>query len=192
MSFSLFAACGLTLCAGLSLFSPEIVHVIAAPRFHGAAALIGPVSAAMLIMATTMFAPGLEIECKTSWIAGTGLTSGAVNLLLCWLWVPRFGAMGAASAMCCSATLQMLVIFSLSQRNYRVPHRWGRLVAATLLTALVTRSGPGAMIVGLDLDHWAARGALLGGLAVACWLLLVQPFVQTSIRSHFLHGNSAH
>jgi len=83
-----------------------------------------PVSAAMLIMATTMFAPGLEIECKTSWIAGTGLTSGAVNLLLCWLWVPRFGAMGAASAMCCSATLQMLVIFSLSQRNYRVPHRW--------------------------------------------------------------------
>jgi O-antigen/teichoic acid export membrane protein len=167
ISFRHFVAAALLLWAGLTLFAPEILRAVAAPEFQAAAPLIAPLGAAVVINTAMIFAPGLEIRHRTRWVAAVGVCGGALHMPLSWIAVEHFGAMGAATAMCVIAILQMSLIFGMSQKCYPVPHRWRTLlgaIAIAIFSTQVVRFVPGIL----------ARVAALAAVGIACWVLLLQ------------------
>lgn len=176
-SLRIFAAGGLVLWSGLTLFAAEIVALLAAPEFQAAAPLIGPIAAAGLITTATMFAPGLELTHHTGRVAVVSLLSGGVNLLLGWWWIQTVGVSGAGAAMCVAAVVQAGLIFYFSQRHFHVPHRWLPLAGAVLIAALGASPGWLARPV-MNSVHWSLRAGLFAIAAGAIWYLLVQPLLK--------------
>lgn len=84
-----------------------------------------------------VFKGGLMIRKKTSLIClVTGITAAA-NLLLNWVLVRRYGAMGAATAIMLSYFLYSAIMFAVSYRHYPLPYEIGRIVKLFTAAAII-------------------------------------------------------
>lgn len=152
----------------LGLFSLDILHLFTTPQFYGAAGIVHILAAALVFSQMYIFAPGIDIAKKTWLLVLINFSGGCINAALIYLLIPGYGLAGAATG----KLLTYLGVFSLtmliSQRLYRVPHRWLRLIGtglALLLLLLVNRALPG------QLDWLQLTGLRLGLLAVHLLLL---------------------
>lgn len=163
--FARFSAAALALVLGLSLLSPELVALFAAPGYAGAAALLPILVPATLLASMYPFAPGADIAGRTGWLAAVNVSGGLVNATLSFALIPHLGVRGAALANLLASALQFAAYMVISQRLYPVPHRWGRLVAAAALTAALVSCGPRP-----EFTLAARLGLLVVGLAIVPWL----------------------
>jgi O-antigen/teichoic acid export membrane protein len=136
--FRVFMAFALLVFSGITLFSYEILALIATPAYYGGAAVVIYLVPATLLAQMYIFAPGIDIAKKTYLILWINFGGAILNTAFNWMLIPQMGIAGAGLA----TMLGYLGVFSaymiLSQRLYYVPHQWARLGAATLITAVVT------------------------------------------------------
>jgi O-antigen/teichoic acid export membrane protein len=145
----------------LALLSPWIVRWITSkPDYESASRVVGPLAfSAVAFGGYIVVAIGVGRARRTqfNWVV-TG-AAAIVNISLNLLLIPPYGMMGAAIATIAAYTTMFVGMSWWSQRIYRVPYQWRRVVTAI---------GTGVLVV--------AVGKLAGAnLPVAALLALVYP-----------------
>lgn len=169
--FRYFIAFALGLFGGLSIFAPEIVAILTAPDYYGAAGLIPILIPAILLYRMYIFAPGLSIAKQTGIIAVINLLGAVINVGLNLALISQFGLPGAALATLLSAAVSFGIHVVFSQKHYFVPHTWRNLGLATLFVVLIAWTG-----IQINLDLWTGlifKSALFCLIIAAIVLLKV-------------------
>ncbi|MCX5841056.1 MAG: oligosaccharide flippase family protein [Deltaproteobacteria bacterium] len=135
--FTYFLCGTLPVLMGLSLFSREILRLFTTPPYYGAWAIIPVLAVASVCSKMYIFAPGLDIEKKTKIIALINVAAAVVNVALNLLLIPHLGILGAALATLISAAILFFSYMRMSQKFYPIPYKWGAMLMACLVSALV-------------------------------------------------------
>jgi O-antigen/teichoic acid export membrane protein len=146
------------------LFSGWILRIIATPVFYAADGIVPVVVLFAVFSSMWVFAPGLVLAKRTRVIAGINIAAAAVNTVLVFSLVPRFGLMGAAVGTAISFFGAFATLMVLSQRAYPAPHRWLKLSAAFAVAAA-------AVIAGRLAFHPNPAGENAAGAVVSLVLL---------------------
>jgi O-antigen/teichoic acid export membrane protein/glycosyltransferase involved in cell wall biosynthesis len=144
----------------LTLLSPWLVDLLAAPRFADSASVVGPLAFATVSYgAYIVIAIGVGRARRTqfNWVV-TG-AAAVVNVALNLALIPPYGMIGAALATVAAYTTMAVGMAWWSQRIYPVPYQWRR-VATAAVTAVALA------VVGKELD---------AGLAAVVVLVLAYP-----------------
>jgi O-antigen/teichoic acid export membrane protein len=169
--FQYFAAAALLMTTLLSLFAREILAVMTTPQYYAAWPVIPLLVPATILAAMYIFAPGLALAKKTGTFAAINIGGAILNTALNQVFIRLWGIEGAALATLVSSATVFALFMFFSQRNYPVPHHWGRLAVGALGTAAL-------IIIGLPLPS-TLPGILMkvGLLAVNAGLFLALRFV---------------
>lgn len=159
--FRVFLLMVLPILLGLSLFSREIVLVLAPPEYARAADVIAILSLAVTLAGMSLFTPGMELARRSRLLAVISIVVAFENVGLNLLLVPPMGAVGSATSTLISAATGFLASMIASQRLYPVPHHWRRLAVATVIAGAA--AGAGLALTRADLGLWVgimAKAAL--------------------------------
>jgi O-antigen/teichoic acid export membrane protein len=165
--FELFWALSLLACLALSVFSREVLTLLAAPPYVAAAPLVVWLAPAAMLAQMYIFAPGIPLAKKTHWQLALTLASGGLAFVLSVALVPHWRATGAAVSACAASALFFAAWLVAGQRLYPLPLRWMPLVAATIAylgLAAVAMRLTGWPLVGMT---WVAKAALLMAMLLA-------------------------
>ena len=172
LSTYVFAVLGL-LVAGLAAVAHDLVRLMTAPRFWGAADVVPWIGLGVGLQGIYLVTSiGLNITKRTAYypVATGAATVAAIaaNLVL----VPRYGAMGAAWSNVMAYGVLAAVGMALSQRFYPIAYEWpriGRIAAAAVLAALAAHVVAGPSVVPV-------AGLLLRGSCVVVVFALTLAF----------------
>jgi O-antigen/teichoic acid export membrane protein len=136
---------------GISLFSFEIVKVIATSRAYWDAVVIIPVLSMSIFFANmkevTVY--GLHIAKKTRIIGIIVVFSTVLSLVLNFLLIPVWDITGAAIATLLSQFIYWYACYYYSQKVFYVPYEIGKLTLMVITGAVLSFSG--LLLNGLDL-----------------------------------------
>ncbi|MGD0756173.1 MAG: polysaccharide biosynthesis C-terminal domain-containing protein [Bacteroidales bacterium] len=136
---------------GISLFSFEIVKVIATSRAYWDAVVIIPVLSMSIFFANmkevTVY--GLHIAKKTRIIGIIVVFSTVLSLVLNFLLIPVWDITGAAVATLLSQFIYWYACYYYSQKVFYVPYEIGKLTLMVITGAVLSFSG--LLLNGLDL-----------------------------------------
>ena len=159
--FQWFLAVTLPVLLFLGLFAEELVGLAAPAAYDLAAPLVAMLGTALLLASCYTFSPGLWIAGRTGWVAVIGLASGALNLALNFMLIPRLGLPGAGLASMLSAGAGCVAHLTLGQHFYRVPFAWRRIVVAVPIALATLFLVPRA----LPTESWGSLNELLARTA---------------------------
>lgn len=121
---------------GLSIVIKEVVTVVSAPSFHEAYKVVPVVALAYIFQGMNrFFLTGVYIAKKTMYLGAVGLVSGAMNIALNVLLIPRYGMLGAAWATVFSFILMAILAWLVSQSVYNIRYVFSRV--ATLISLAI-------------------------------------------------------
>jgi O-antigen/teichoic acid export membrane protein len=124
-----YCALMLFLWLGLAVFAPELLRIMATPKFYPAAGLIPVVAFALVFDGMGfMFNIGALFSKKTLLRTASVTVAAVVNLGLNFVLIPKYGMLGAAWATFIGFLVQMSTTLFLSLRVYHVPYRFDRLL----------------------------------------------------------------
>ena len=157
---------------GVSLLAKEVIAIMAAPAYHTAARVVPWVAVAQFLHGLSFMAPiGFLIKRRPIVRSTTVCIAAAINLCLNFLWIPRYGMMGAAWSTAASFFAECVLVTGLSLRFYHVPFEVGRIVRAVTVGGALYAAGfwipEGTQIaaaVGLKLGLVALYPLLLAGV----------------------------
>lgn len=125
-----YCALMMLLWLGLSVFAPELLRIMATPKFYPAASVIPVVSFALVFDGMGfMFNIGALFSKKTLLRTASVSVAAIVNLALNFWLIPKYGMMGAAWATFIGFLVQMTTTLILSLYVYHVPYRYDHLLA---------------------------------------------------------------
>lgn len=160
--FRYFVAAALMFALGLSLFAPEILRVLTTPNYYAGASVVPLLVPALFLANLYVFMPGLGIAKRTAAFAAINLSGAVVNLVLNFLLIPFLGIVGGALATLITAAAVFAAYAVGSQREYPVPHQWGRLAGAAAAISVLY-----VVVIQFDLGPVALIGVKVGALALA-------------------------
>jgi O-antigen/teichoic acid export membrane protein len=105
--------------AGLAfaVAADDVIRLMAAPRFHSAAAVVPILVAAHVVMGITLFfKTGLLVKNRTVVLGGIGLVTGAASVAASAVLVPRYLAPGAAYSRLAALVVMALLTYVMAQR----------------------------------------------------------------------------
>lgn len=149
------------LVAGLAAVGRDLVRLMTAPTYHGAAAVVPWIGLAVGLQGVYLLTSiGLNITKRTAYypVATGAATAAAIGASL--LLIPRYGILGAAWSNVIAYGVLATVGMALSQRFYPIHYEWGRI--GRLLLAGVLAAGAGRLVLGptaAPLVGLLARGA---------------------------------
>jgi O-antigen/teichoic acid export membrane protein len=167
-------AAGLAWLAGaLALFAREIVSLLAADAYGGAAAVVPIVAAGYLCQGLYfMLSTPIFYARRTHLVALASVSAALLDVVLVVAWAPRMGIAGAAYATLASFALLAAAAFAIARRLLPIPYEARKLavVAAVfgsslLLAPVATLGSPGGS-AALKAAILCAQVALLFGLRV--------------------------
>lgn len=98
-----------------------LVTIVAGAQYAEAASYVAPLVCAALFSSIYLFFPGLSIAKKTSVIAFVNVFVGLLNVVLNYVFIPKFGALGAAFSTLFSVSVALIFNAVLAQRFYKIP-----------------------------------------------------------------------
>jgi len=121
-----------------ALFAPEMVGLLTAPDYAGAALYLPPLLAAMALKGLYS-TPYLMIwfRKKTSYLPLLSAATLAFGLVATFVLASRWGAWGAAIAYLLSWAVLFALTLGLGRRLYRAPYPWRAVATASVLAAVV-------------------------------------------------------
>ena len=184
--FRVFMLIALSAVTALSLFATPLVRLVAASAYQRASTVVPFLVVSALFSGMYFFAPGLMFAKKTTLMAIITVLAGLLNGILCLLFIPPFGIMGAAVGTCLTSIAWLVVLMLASQRYYQVPHRWRSLVLASIVVFLYIGFClvllPNRLGEALSLPTLGLRIVLtLGGVGLAGCLLGETVSVKTAL-----------
>jgi len=128
-AFAVFVAVGLA----VAVLGRELVHVMTAPAFHGAAPVVPVVALAYLLHGVFLLGSiGIGIRKRTGYYPLITAASATTNVVANLILIPELGILGAAWATVLSYLVMAGMGVWLSYRLYPIPFETGRLVRVTL------------------------------------------------------------
>ncbi len=159
------------LALAVAMLAPEVIRIIAAPAYWGAAAIV-PWIAAGYVARYLYFFPvnGMLFRKRPGWVAALTIAAGALNIGLNLLLAPRFGVMAAAVNTLVAFVVLFAVTYVVGQRIFAIQYEWGRLLrlGALALALFIVSS----LLVPTAQVWWslALDVALLASLPALLWL----------------------
>lgn len=156
----------------IGLFSREVIRIMTDPAFASAARIVPLLLGAQIFYHWVTF-PNLSllITERTRTLGALAVLVVAVVVALNFALIPRYGAMGAASATLIAYAIRFLIVLTVAQRIYRLEYGWP-LVARTLLLC------SGLLVVKyLTPDTGILAGLALSSGLAALGLLLVYGWI---------------
>ena len=170
--FRWFLWLSLSMLLGTAVFAPEVARLLF-PKFQAGVVVVPFLAFAAILSQIYIFSPGLALAKKTRLIAAIYIGGAILNVALNLALIPFMGILGAALATCLSAALTAAVYLHVSQRDYAIPFRGVRIVAALAIVTVVcvamsrlTATGEGSigfwLLAGLKLPAlWAGMAGLM-------------------------------
>lgn len=154
---------------GLSLFSADAIHIVAAPAYWTAAEIVPLIALSYVFSGLYYyFQLGTALCKRTEFRAYAGATSAVLNIVLNFLLIPRYHAYGAAWATLLSFLALASLSYYFSQRLYAIPYELGkfaRIVAVAATIFLCSRLIP----VHSTLAGIAIHASLLACFPLVLW-----------------------
>lgn len=160
---------------GIALFVPDVLKILSAPAFHGAAAVVPLILVAYILQAWSSTQDiGILVSERTSLITFANFASAGVAVVGYALLVPAFLEWGAATATLVAFLTRYALTYSFSQRLWRVAYEWRPVAllatwAAVIFAIHFFLPHPGILLsLGL-------RTALVGLYFAGLWILPIFP-----------------
>jgi O-antigen/teichoic acid export membrane protein len=156
---------------GLSMFSPEVLSLMATSKFYGAAEYVPLIVLAWIIFGVRYhFETGILIKRKTKYFAYINGFTAIVNLALNYLLIPLYQIWGALMALNISQLLTTSLFYWVSQRLY--PIKYDLFFAARLMLGLSLLFGASVFVTTRQI-HWSLlwKAGLLALYPVLLYLL---------------------
>jgi O-antigen/teichoic acid export membrane protein len=155
----------------VGLFANEVIAIMAAPSYRDAARVVPLVALAQFFHGLAFMVPiGLMIQRRPIFRTVSVFIAAGINLGLNFLWIPRFGMMGAAWATVVAFFVEAVFIGAFSLRLYPLPLEIGRMMRAAVVAGLLYAAG--AYVVPEGVGILTALG-LKAALIAAYPLLLI-------------------
>ena len=153
---------------GVALFATDVIHIMLGAEFRAADGPVPLLALAMVFFCYRhMSQTGAMIRKKSGYIAVVTSAAAATALLLNLLLIPRWGAMGAASATAGAFALEFLVMNSLSERTYPIGLKVRELFAPLAIASGVWAAAAVAVPDGAGpMTGLAIRIAAFGAYAI--------------------------
>ncbi|MBN2482354.1 MAG: polysaccharide biosynthesis C-terminal domain-containing protein [Bacteroidales bacterium] len=152
-----------------ALFAPEIVKVISRQnmQYWDAYKIIPLLSFSMLFsMLRDVAYTGLNITKKTRIIAMLIILAALFNIMLNYLFIPKWDFYGAAMATTISQIVFFISVYAFAQKYYPVPYEIRKII-------LMVLTGTAICLSGLIFNHWS----LLLRFIIKIPLILSFPFI---------------
>jgi O-antigen/teichoic acid export membrane protein len=132
MMFILFLA------LALSVFARDLIMLMTTPGFLDAYKIIPIIVAAYVFTGIYyMVANQIFYTKQTKYIPVITVISAGLNILLNYLWIPRFGMLGAAWATLAAYAFQSAFTFALAHRLYPIRYEYFRIGKLFLITGAI-------------------------------------------------------
>lgn len=132
-----FFSGGVILALGLSLFSLEILKVMATQPFWSASTVVPLLCLGNIFYGCrVMVGPGLNIERKTYYFPIVMGIAAICNIVMNFVLIPLMGIIGAALATALASSMIFLLRYVISQKYYRVQFEWSRITGIFVLACL--------------------------------------------------------
>lgn len=154
----------------LSLLAREIIMIMAPDHYHSAARVVPLVVLSYILSGVTLFTNiGMKIHKKLYLMNPVVVGAALLNIVLNYLWIPRYGMMGAAWATLMAYTAQTLAVTLINHRLWSIRYEGGRLVRLTLVFILVYIAGAKWVVVDSLPVTIAGKLVILMFLPVILW-----------------------
>jgi O-antigen/teichoic acid export membrane protein len=170
-----YVVAGSTLLAlGATVFSREIVAILAPESYEGAVSVVGWVAASHLFIAAhPILSTSLVTQRKGHHLAWIAVAGGAVNMALNFLLIPSIGIIGAAIATFAGYGTLSILSYHIGKRWFDMQINWlrmGRIALAALPVVVGIR-----LVESADLSMWLA-------VTLKSVLLLAFPLLLLAVR----------
>jgi O-antigen/teichoic acid export membrane protein len=180
--FLAYCAGGALAVAGLALFAPLAIRVLATSAYARASLVVGTLAMSYILMGIGIVVSiGFVISKSSRPTAAAVTIAAATTVLLNFLLVPRFGMIGSAIATLCGQAVQPALLLARANRAYHVPYPIGRGVAFLLWAMLLVVLGETVLPSALTAGGIAIRVAALATLPALAMVLGV--FRWSDVRS---------
>jgi O-antigen/teichoic acid export membrane protein len=175
------------LALGVSLFSSQIVKLLAPESFYSAARVIPLISFSYVFYGIHfVISPGLHLMEKTKYYPLLVGIPAVLNLILNYYFVPIYGIMGAAMTTFVCFVFMVILTYFVSNHFYPVKYEWSRLLKITfvLILALILSyliQSPTGPVGGSTLQKSLAPLLILFGFP--CILCLLRFFEKKELNS---------
>jgi len=123
--------------AGLSAIAVDLLDIVTHGQYVEAAGVVTWTAVGVFFYGIYLLTSiGLNITSHTEYYPVSTAIGAAVNIALNFLWIPRYGIVGAAWANAAAYALQAGVAYRLSQRFYPVQYEYRR-IARVMATAII-------------------------------------------------------
>ncbi|HET9440602.1 MAG TPA: oligosaccharide flippase family protein [Longimicrobiales bacterium] len=173
----------ITAAVGLSLFVGDVLRVISAPAFHGAAVFVPVIVGAYIFQAWgTFFNIGIMITERTHFYTIANWAAAAVAVIGYVLLIPKYLAWGAALTVVASLGTRFWLTHVFSQRLWRINYEWSPVLRLLLIAVVfVTASALAPPLVG-------AGSVLLHTILFGLYALLVWRMILADADRHAVNG----
>jgi O-antigen/teichoic acid export membrane protein len=122
----------------LSAGIENLIKIIADPGYEGAYIVVPFVALSYVALGLeTHFSTGILVSRKTKWLTYISLVSISVVLLWNFIFVPRFGLIGAATSNLAGFIFRLGLIYFISQRLHSIPFELKRLFILFLTAVII-------------------------------------------------------
>lgn len=121
----------------LSTLSEWLVRFIAGLRYADASGYIPVLVLSALFSSMYLFFPGLSIAKKTVKVSGINIAAGLLNVVLNYIFIPKYGPIGAAFSTLSSVFIAFVANLYCSQNFYYVPIKKGIVFLFFAVSGLV-------------------------------------------------------
>ena len=166
----------------LSIFSGDVLRIIAAPAFHPAIAYVPVIVLAYVFHCWSNFVNlGIYITEKTEYFTAANWAAAAVALVGYIVLIPEWLAWGAAVATLLSVFTRFWLAYVFSQRLWRIEYVWGpvlRMLAVAIAFGAAVALMPRMPLLLSVPVHGAIFGLYLGVM----WRGLIGPEDRAAVR----------
>jgi len=147
--------------SGIALFARELLMLTSPREYWPAAVVIGVVTMGTVLSGTTyLTALGISLARQTQLLIRAAWVTAGVNVLLNWLLIPVFGALGAAGATLVSYGVLTGMYLYWAQRLHPIPLEVPKLLYSLAVVVLIV---PVAILLG---DTASSGGLILTKLLI--------------------------
>jgi O-antigen/teichoic acid export membrane protein len=169
--------------ATVAFFGYELLYILTPPEYWTAAAVLGPLVMGIVLSGTTQItALGISLERKTRLFATGAWVTAGVNFGLNWMLIPRWGALGAATATLVSYAVFTGFLLFWTQRLHPIPLEKIKLAYCVLLVGLTVIASIYMNELSWSVGLLVAKTLIVLGMVFgAFWLRIIEPSVVSKI-----------
>ena len=125
------------LAVALTALAPELIQLLASSRYLGATTVIGPLAIGAVAYASTQVTvSGISLLKRTHYLAIYAGMAAVLNVVLNLIFIPIWGMLAAAWTTCVCYVFLTLAYALTSQRLFRIPYEFRRVIPLIVLTVL--------------------------------------------------------